>query len=307
MSDIKDIIVIGAGASGMTAALYALRNGKSVLVLEQETVGGQISNSPRVENFPSIKEISGSDFSDKLFEQITNLGADFELEMVDKVEKDEDGLFTVTTDYAQRKARAVILAVGVKHRHTGVAGEEELIGNGISYCALCDGAFYKGEDIALIGDANTALQYALLLSNGCKSVTVFTLFDRFFAENYLVKALNARNNIKTYHDHMLTEFESENGSLTGLKFMNKKDGSTVEFKTKGVFIAIGQVPDNKMFENVVELDKQGYILSDETCTTKTPGLFVAGDCRTKKIRQLTTACSDGAVAATAACTYIDTL
>ena len=295
MSDIKDIIVIGAGASGMTAALYALRNGKSVLVLEQETVGGQIANSPRVENFPSIKEISGSDFSDKLFEQITNLGADFELEKVEKVEKDSDGLFTVKTDYATRKAKAVILAVGVKHRHTGVAGEEDLIGNGISYCALCDGAFYKGEDIALIGDANTALQYALLLSNGCKSVTVFTLFDKFFAENYLVKALKAKDNITTYHDHMLTEFESENGALTGLKFMNKKDGSTVEFKT------------NKMFENVVDLDKQGYIVSDETCTTKTPGLFVAGDCRTKKIRQLTTACSDGAVAATAACTYIDTL
>ena len=302
-----DIIVIGAGASGMTAALYALRNGKSVLVLEQETVGGQIANSPRVENFPSIKEISGSDFSDKLFEQITNLGADFELEKVEKVTKDEDGFFTVTTEYGDRRSKAVIIAVGVKHRHTGVAGEEELIGNGVSYCALCDGAFYTGEDIALIGDANTALQYALLLANKCNSVTVFTLFDKFFAENYLVKALKERENIKYYHNRELQAFESENGSLTGLVFKNKDDGSIINFKTKGVFIVIGQVPDNKKFENVVDLDRAGYIISDETCTTKTPGLFVAGDCRTKKIRQLTTACGDGAVAATAASTYVDTL
>lgn len=300
-----DIIIIGAGAAGMTAALYALRNGKSVLLLEQEQFGGQISNSPRVENYPSVKQISGSDFSDCLFEQITALGAQVELEKVLKAEK-TDGVFHVTTEYGEYESKALIIATGVKHRHTGIEGEEALIGKGVSYCALCDGAFYAGEEVALIGDANTALQYALMLSNICKKVTVLTLFDKFFAEQYLVKALYTRSNIEIYHEMALQRFLSENGSLKGLIF-RKKDGTEFTFMTNSVFIAIGQIPDNQMFINLVDLDKAGYIASDETCVTKTAGVFVAGDCRTKKIRQLTTATADGAVAATAACSYIDTL
>ena len=157
----KDVIVIGAGAAGMTAALYALRNGKSVLVLEEETLGGQIASSPRVENFPSIMEISGLDFSNNLFEQITAHGADFELEKVEKVEK-KDGYFVVTTDYNTHEAKAVVLATGVKHKHLNLPNEERLTGHGISYCAICDGAFYSGKEVALVGDGNTALQYALL-------------------------------------------------------------------------------------------------------------------------------------------------
>ena len=306
-NNLYDIIVIGAGASGMTAALYALRNGKNVLIIEKEQIGGQIANSPRVENFPSIKEISGLDYSDNLFAQITDLGAELELDTVEEIKKDEDGFFTIHCIFADYRAKAVIIAAGVKHRHTGVEGEEDLIGHGISYCALCDGAFFAGEDIALIGDANTALQYALLLSNTCNSVAVFTLFGKFFAEDYLVKALLANEKIKVYHNYEVKEFGSENGELSYLLFNNKTTNEPFKYDTKGVFIAIGQIPDNNRFKNVVDLDKAGYIIADETCTTKTPGLFVAGDCRTKKVRQLTTACCDGAVAATAASTYIDTL
>lgn len=300
-----DVIVIGAGAAGMTAALYALRNGKTVLVLERESFGGQISNSPRVENFPSIKQISGSEFSDNLFNQIIDLGAEFELETVENIEKVGEGDFLVKTDYATHEGRSVIIAAGVKHRHFGLPREEELIGKGISFCALCDGAFYAGEEVVLVGDANTALQYALLLSNSCKKVKVMTLFDKFFADGALVKALRERENIEVTHEVSLVEFIADD-ELKGLVF-KRKDGSTFNVETRALFVAIGQVPDNKVFANVVNLDKFGYIIADETCSTKTPGIYVAGDCRTKKVRQLTTACNDGAIAATNASIYIDTL
>ena len=300
-----DLIIIGSGISGMSAALYALRSGKSVLILEKENVGGQISFSPKVENFPSVLSISGADLSEKIFEQVTNLGAQFELEDVSKIEK-EGNVFTVTTDYSEHKSKAVIIASGVKNRRTGIDGETELIGKGVSYCALCDGAFYAGEEVALIGDANTAVQYVLHLSNYCKKVSVFTLFDKFFAEDYLIKALRAKSNVEVTHEVSLSAFETHEDELSGLTF-KKKDGSIFTHDTKAVFIAIGQVPDNEKYASLVELDKSGYIVAGETCETKTPGLYVAGDCRTKKIRQLVTASADGAVAATLACTYIDCL
>lgn len=297
-----DIIIIGAGAAGMTAALYGLRNGKTVLLVEKENFGGQIAQSPRVENLPSIKQISGSEFSDRLFTQVTELGADFELESVQGISKREDGIFEVTTDYGKHEGRSVIIAAGVKHRRMNLPREDELVGKGISYCALCDGAFYAGDEVVLIGDANTALQYSLLLANYCKKVKVMTLFDKFFADDVLVKALRQRENIEVRHEVELVEYLGDS-ELTGLKFKTK-DGGTFEVKTPAVFIAIGQIPDNKVFEGLVDLDKGGYIVADENCTTKTVGLFVAGDCRTKKIRQVSTAVADGAVAATAASNYL---
>lgn len=299
----KDIIVIGAGTAGMTAALNALRNGKSVLVLEQETVGGQISFSPRVENFPTIKEISGAELSDRLFEQITYQGADFELEKVLKIEKN-DGVFTVRGEYNDYQSKCVIIATGVKPRQIGVDGENELIGHGVSYCALCDGAFYKGEEVALIGDANTALQYALFLTNYCKKVHVCTLFDKFFADAAHVKNLMTKDNVQIYHNLSLQQFVQKDGELTGLVFQNTADKSLFPLDVKAAFIAIGQIPDNKKFANVVELDKQGYIVADDDCKTGTEGLFVAGDCRTKQVRQLVTAAADGAVAANNASLYL---
>jgi Thioredoxin reductase len=297
-----DIIIIGGGTAGMTAAIYALRAGKSVLLLEQETIGGQIAFSPRVENFPSIKSISGADFSQNLFDQILSLGAEFELEHVEKVEKNSD-VFTVTTDYGTHNAKSVIIAAGVKHRHLDAPGEEELIGKGVSYCAVCDGAFYAGEDVCLIGDANTGVQYALLLSNYCKKVYVCTLFDRFFADASLVTALRARENVIIYHNLSLKEYLRDD-ELKGLIFTNTQDKTEFKIDVKAAFIAIGQIPDNKKFSNLVDLDKNGYIVAGEDCKTKTEGLFVAGDCRTKAMRQLTTAACDGAMAATFAAAYL---
>ena len=199
-----DIIIIGAGAAGMTAALYALRNGKRVTIIERNNIGGQIAESPRVENFPTIEVISGSELADKLFEQITKLGVDFVFGDVKSVEK-QDGKFVVTTEYDKLESNAVIIAAGVEHRKLNLKNEENLIGHGISYCALCDGAFYAGEDVVLVGDANTALQYALLLSSYCKSVHVVTLFDRFFGDQTLIDALKKKENI-------------ENGKCPGKKY-----------------------------------------------------------------------------------------
>lgn len=300
---IYDMIVIGAGTAGMTAALNALRNGKTVLVLEKETVGGQISFSPRVENFPTIMAISGAELSDRLFEQIMSHGADFELEKVTGVEKNGD-IFTVTTEYGAHEGRTVIIATGASPRRIGVEGENELVGHGVSYCALCDGAFYKDEEVALIGDANTALQYALFLTGYCKKVHVCTLFDRLFADKAHVDNLMTKDNVAVYHNLSLREFLSENGELTGLVFENTTDKSEFRLPVKAVFIAIGQVPDNKAFANLCDIDKNGYVIAGDDGKTRTDGLFVAGDCRTKSVRQLATAAADGAIAATNASLYL---
>ncbi len=301
-----DIIVIGAGTAGMTAALYALRNGKSVTVFEQETIGGQIASSPRVENFPSQQSLSGLELSDRLFEQITSHGAELELGKVLSVDKKGEGHFVVTSEYGEYEAKAVILAGGVHHKKIRLPREDELVGNGISYCAVCDGAFYKDKDVALIGDGNTALQYALLLSNYCNKVYVCTWFERFFGDQSLVKALKSRENIQWIPNCSLKGFIADD-KLTGLQFGYREKEGGFDLAVEGCFIAIGQVPDNKAFSNLADLDKDGYVVADESCTTKTPGFFVAGDCRTKKIRQLTTAAADGACAAVAAGNYIETL
>ena len=244
-----DLIIIGAGTAGMTSALYALRSGKSVLLLEKENVGGQIAYSPRVENFPSIKQISGSEFSNNLFEQVIDLGAEFELEEVTAIKK-ENNIFTVTTEYNQYQSKAVVIATGAKHRHINIAGEDELAGNGVSYCAVCDGAFYKGEEVALVGDGNTALQYSILLSNYCKKVYVCTLFDKFFGDYSLVETLKKKENVEIIHNIYLTEFIGKE-KLEGLKFEHMITKEPFILNVPAVFIAIGQVPDNSLFKEYI--------------------------------------------------------
>ncbi len=298
-----DIIIIGGGMAGMTAALYAKRNNKSVLIIEKESFGGQIANSPRVENFPTIQSISGLDLSDKMFTQITEYGVEFELDKVVDIKK-ENGIFTVKTEYAEFTSKTVIIASGVKHKTLRLPGEEDLVGKGISYCAVCDGPFYKNEEVVLVGDGNTALQYALLLSEYCSKVKVCTLFDKFFGDENHVIALKKKQNVEIIHNVATVGFETDNGVLSGVIFEQRNDNQRITIPVKGLFIAIGQIPDNGAFSSLVELDKFGYIVSDENCLTKTEGLFVAGDCRTKKVRQLTTAASDGAIAALNACNYI---
>ena len=296
-----DIIVVGGGPSGMSAALYALRSNKSVLILEKENFGGQIANSPRVENYPSVKEISGLDLSDHMFEQIMDLGAQFELEDVLGIEKVDDK-FVVTTNYRTYESKAVIIANGVKHRMMNLPNEEKLVGKGVSFCAVCDGPMYKGKDVYLIGDANTALQYALLLANYCTKVHMFTLFDRFFGDQILVDRLLNKENIIVKHNMNLIQYVGED-KLEGLVFEDTKTKEKLECDTDNVFIAIGQIPNNEKFSNLVELEK-GYIITDESMATKTPGVYACGDTRKKEIRQVVTACNDGAIAALSAVKYI---
>lgn len=291
---VYDVIVVGGGPSGMTAALYLLRNEKKVLLIEKENFGGQIANSPKVENFPSIKEISGLDFSNNLFDQINDLGVDFELEDVLAIEKNND-LFTVTTNYNTYQSKKVILANGVKHRVTNLTNEDKFIGNGISFCAVCDGPMLKGKEAYLIGDANTALQYALLLSDYCTKVNMFTLFDKFFGDEMLIEKVKNNDRIIVRHNMNLISYLG-NDKLKGLIFENTLDHTKNEFFTDNVFLAIGQIPQNEKFKNLVDLDN-GYVLVDENMETKTKGLFAIGDTRKKQIRQLVTACNDGAIAA----------
>ena len=300
-----DIIIVGAGTAGMTACLYALRNGKSVTIIESTGFGGQIANSPRVENFPSIKSISGIEFSDNLFEQISSLGANVEFYEVQKVEKVGD-TFNVYLPNKTLQAKAVILATGVKHKHLNLANEEKLVGKGVSYCAVCDGPFYKGQNVALIGDGNSALQYGILLSGYCAQVFICTWTDKFFGDKKLVETLLSKPNVKNITNVSASAFVGES-ELVGLELTSTKTGEKQILNCNAVFVAIGQEPKNARFANLAELDERGYFLADEKCVTKTAGVFVAGDCRTKAVRQLTTAVSDGAISALSACHYIDNI
>ena len=301
-----DVIVIGAGAAGMTSALYALRNGKTVLVLESESLGGQIAMSPRLENYPSIKLISGEQFADNLFEQITALGAELEIDKVVAINKLEDKTFKVKTEYNEFEGKSVIIAAGVKHKHLRTkSNRDDLVGKGVYYCAICDGPFYKDQEVAIIGDANTALQYSLLLASYCKKVYIYTLFDHFFGDKSLQKALLSKDNIEWRPETSVIDFIGDD-KLTAIEYKDK-DGNVKRHEIPAVFVAIGQVPDNKAFSNLVDIDQMGYIIADESCKTKTEGLFVAGDCRTKAVRQVSTAVGDGAVAATNASIYLESL
>ena len=300
-----DIIIVGGGPAGLTAAVYGLRAGKSVLVIEKNGFGGQIAYSPKVENIPGTISISGAEFADKLTEQAMNLGADVELENVIRIESGEIKK-VYTEEGSCFEAKAVILAVGVKHRMLGLPGEEELVGNGLSFCAVCDGAFYAGQDVAMIGGGNSALQEALLLSEVCRKVTVVQNLAFFTGEKKLADALTAKDNVEVIFSTVVQEYLSENGTLTGLR-IHSKNGEDRVLKLDGAFLAVGLAPENDTFAPLADLNDWGYFASGEDCGTRTPGIFVAGDCRSKSIRQVTTAAGDGAVAAMAACRYLDSL
>ena len=299
-----DIIIVGGGPAGLTAAIYGLRAGKSVLVIEKNGFGGQIAYSPKVENIPGTIQISGAEFADHLTEQIMALGADVELENVIAVEPGD--VFTVRTEEGSSfEGKSVILALGVKHRTLGLAGEEELIGSGISFCAVCDGAFYAGQNVAMIGGGNSALQEALLLAEVCKSVTIVQNLAFFTGEQKLADALSQKDNVRVLFSTVVSEYETENGKLTGLKLHNDATGDDSAISVDGAFLAVGLMPENEPFAALENLNDWGYFDTDESCTTKTPGLFVAGDCRSKRIRQVVTASADGAIAAMAACRYLE--
>ena len=300
-----DIVIVGAGPAGLTAAIYGRRAGKSVLLIEKETFGGQITHSPKVENYPGFRMLSGMELADKLVEQVMDLGAEIEMDTVTDV-RAEGTAFTVVGEMGEYSARAVIVAAGSHHRTLGLAGEEALVGHGISYCAICDGAFHAGEDVLIVGGGNSALQEAVMLSEICRSVTVVQNLDRLTGEGSLVADVTSRENVKVIYSTILTELEGE-GKLSAVTLKNVESGEEYRHACDAVFVAIGQVPENEPFASVAELDGRGYLASGEDCLTRTEGIFVAGDCRQKAIRQVTTATADGAVAALAACRYIDSL
>lgn len=299
--EIYDVMVIGGGPAGMSASLYALRDGKKVLLLEKESIGGQIATSPRVENFPTKETISGTELADEMFTQVMNLGVHFELDTITEVRKDDD-LFALTGTYGTYYGKTVIIATGVKSLKLNVPGEEELSGKGVSYCATCDGPFFKGQDTAVIGDANSALQYALLLSSYCPNVTLLTLTDKLFGERMLIEKVKATSNIKIISKVQTTAFIGNN-DLEKIAYKDLKTGEIKELPVKGAFVAIGKKAQNEIFENFVDLEK-GYILTDDNMQTKTPGMYAAGDCRLKAVKQAITACNDGAIAAINAIKYL---
>ena len=302
-----DVIVVGGGPAGMTAALYALRNGKSVLVLEKAGFGGQITHSPKVENWPGTARMSGNAFAEAFLEQILDQGAEVDLSEVTKIEDHGDYKTVTTAEGETREAKAVILATGVRHRELGLPGEREMTGEGVSYCAVCDGDFFKDQTVCVAGGGNSALQEAMLLAGKCREVIMLQDLPEFTGEKKLQDLLFARPNVSARTGVKIVDLVmDENVRLTGVT-VETDAGVRETVECDGLFVAIGLIPENEAFGQVAGLDAWGYFDSPESCETKTPGVFVAGDCRAKNIRQLTTAVGDGSVAALAACRYIDRL
>lgn len=299
-----DIIIVGGGTAGLTAAVYGARAGREVLLLESSLYGGQIVTAHEIENYPAIPHISGADFATALYEQAKAMGTTFALEPVTAVSTEGEQR-VVTTPGNRYTAHTVILATGAKNCPLGLEREEELVGRGVSYCATCDGAFFKGKDVAVVGGGNTALDDALFLSRRSR-VTLIHRRDAFRGEPQKAQQVREAENITILYDSTVTALHGED-ALSSITVQNLKDGSSRELTVSGLFVAIGQMPDNEAFRGVVDLDEKGYILADETCHTRTPGVFAAGDCRQKRVRQLSTAAGDGTVAALEACEFIDAL
>ena len=299
-----DVIVVGGGPAGLTAALYAARAGKDVLVLEGESTGGQIQYSPLVDNYPGLPGMSGAQFAQTLTEQVQNLGVHVRMEEVTFL-RTQNGLFELTTPQGRYSATALVLATGVSHRKLGLQGEDDLIGLGVSYCAVCDGAFYQGRPVAVVGGGDTALQEALFLSARCSKVTVIHRRDLFRGESRLVQQLREKNKVEFRLSCTVETLQSGPEGLTGLTLRDLKQDKTLDLPVDGLFVAVGQEPHSQVFANLVTTDDQGYFLAGENCATSLPGVFAAGDCRVKSVRQLTTAVGDGAVAGLAASAYVD--
>lgn len=299
-----DVIVVGGGPAGLTAALYAARAGKDVLVLEGEATGGQINYSPRVDNYPGLPGMSGNQFGETLTQQALDQGVHIRNEQVTALRTQGEKV-ELTTDQGRYTGLALVLATGVTHRKLGLAGEDELIGAGVSYCAVCDGAFYHDRPVAVVGGGDAALQEALFLSNCCSHVTVIHRRDLFRGESRLVQELRERNNVEFLLSHRVEKLRRNEEGLTGVQVMDLKTGLARELEVEGLFVAVGQEPRNKLFANLIMTDDSGYFLAGEDCSTSLPGVFAAGDCRVKTVRQLTTAVGDGAVAGLSASHYAD--
>lgn len=300
-----DIIIVGGGPAGLTAAVYARRNGKTVLILEKEGFGGQIAYAPRVENFPGTASIPGAELAERMVDQAMALDTDTDVGTVCAV-RDEGGKKLVLTEEGDRyEARAVIIAAGARHRQLGLPEESELVGRGVSYCAVCDGGFYAGKDVAVVGGGDSALQEALLLADICRRVTVIHRRETFRGDTEKQKRLFSRPNVEVLTPMAVEALHAENGELRSLTLKNVLTGETRELETEALFVSVGQVPELGAFRELLPLDQAGYAALDESCAAPVEGIFAAGDCRKKSVRQLTTAVADGAVAALMACRYLE--
>lgn len=300
---IYDIIIVGSGPAGLTASIYASRANKSVLVIEKEAFGGMITHSPKVENYPGLGVISGLDLADKFVAQAMDLGVNFEFDTISDIVK-ENHMFIAKGEHKEYEAKSIILATGSKHRTLKLENEEKLVGKGISYCAVCDGPFYTGQDVTIIGGGNSAMQEALMLSSYCKSVTMIQNLAFFTGEKALQEQIEKKDNISVMFNKIVVGLLGEE-KLNGLVLQNVENKQKEVFETNSIFVAIGQEANNEPFKHICDLDSQGFIISDEMCGTKTSGVFVAGDCKVKKIRQVVTATSDGSIAALQAIKYLD--
>lgn len=299
-----DLIIVGAGTAGLTAAIYGVRAGKSVLVLETRTYGGQIVNATEIENYPGLSGISGVQFAMNLYQQAVDLGVKVQMETVRTIEPDKEGKWKIVTSSGEYKTEALIIASGARARKLGLKGEEEYTGKGVSYCATCDGAFFRGKTVAVVGGGNTALEDTLFLAEYCKKVYLIHRRDTFRGEQELVSRIQSKENVTICYNSQVTELHGDQ-MIRGITVKDSMRDVSERLETDGIFIAIGQVPDTAFVADQAERDQNGYILAGEDCKTSAEGIFAAGDCRTKKVRQLTTAAADGAVAALGACEYLE--
>ena len=303
MDKLYDVAVVGGGPAGMTAALYALRNGKSVVVIEKSVFGGQIVNSPKVENIPGFESISGEDFGDLMMNLVTGQGGELMFDEVLKVEHQGDEVVCHTDMGLEVRSRTLILATGTKHRSLGLEGEEDLIGKSVHFCAVCDGSFYKDKKVVMVGGGNSAFVEANLLADIVKELVMLQDLPVFTADQKLQDQLNAKGNVEKHTSTKVLEYVTEGGKLTGVKY--EENGEVRTADCDGVFLAVGLIPDNGRFADVADTDQRGYFVADEYGKTKNSNIFVAGDCRTKSLRQVATACSDGANAAIEACNRLN--
>ena len=303
MEKIYDIVVVGGGPAGLTAALYALRNGKEVLVIEKSVFGGQIVNSPKVENIPGFVSISGDEFGDLMLKQVKAQGGKFLFDEVTKIDSDNNECTIYTDTQEEIKAKAVILATGTKHRKLNLDNEDNFIGKQIHFCAVCDGSFYKDKVVVMVGGGNSAFVEANILSDIVDKLIILQDLPYFTAEAKLQEQVLAKKNIETHLNSKVLKYIIEDNKIVDINYLENNEEKLV--KCDGIFLAIGLVPDNKAFINLCDLDDRGYFKVNESTITKTNNVFVAGDCRNKSLRQVATACSDGANAAIAACNYLN--
>ena len=297
-----DIIIVGAGPAGLTSAIYAKRASKKVLVLEANTYGGQIINTLDIENYPGDNHISGFDLATNMFNQAKELGAEIKFEKVVEI-KNSSKYKEVITPNNKYKCKALILATGSENRKLGLSNEDELIGKGVSYCATCDGAFYKDKIVAVVGGGNTAIEDALYLTDICKKVYLIHRRDTFRGEEATLNKLKEKDNITFIYNSNVTKLNA-NDVLESI-IVTDKEGNKKELEVSAIFIAVGRIPENQNFAKIIKLDEKGYVIAKENCHTNRRGIFVAGDARSKDLRQLVTATADGAVAATESIKYIN--